>query len=436
DAGGRVRLPAQADRRGGARGPARARPRRGDGDRPADGGARGRHRGAAAARRVLARRPPRPHAAGERDPVVHGGGPVEPGDRRQAGDRRRDREEPRALHLPQARRRRPDGRGRHRAARRDLPVTPRLPMSQHRPGPGLMRGLVDRDGEVALLLDVIQLTAAGTGLVPLAAEVARLITDATATAVCFVHVLDDTEGSLTLAGATPPFDRQVGRVRLPLGVGISGWVAKHRTPVVLPEGKESDPRYLPIPELRGTDFVSMASIPMEIDPGGLVGVLNVHTVERREFLPRDVELLRVIGRLVAGALNQARLHRRLAARERMHERFVERVIATQEAEHRRMAGDIHGGISQRLIGLSYHPDAASHAAGGGDTAEVTAQLAQARTLLGLALDEARSAIGGLRPPVLDDLGLAGGLASLARSTPQIETEVELADHRLPEHVEI
>jgi two-component system NarL family sensor kinase len=315
-------------------------------------------------------------------------------------------------------------------------MTQRLPMAQHRHGPGLVRGLVDRDGEVALLLDVIHLTATGPEVEPLAAEVARLITDATATDVCFVHVLDDTDGALTLAGATPPFDQQVGRVHLPLGVGVSGWVAKHRTPAVLPEGKGSDPRYVPIPELRGEDFVSMASIPMEIDPGGLVGVLNVHTVQRREFLPRDVELLRVIGRLVAGALNQARLHRRLAARERMHERFVEQVIATQEAEHRRMAGDIHDGISQRLISLSYHLDAASHAAGGGDPAEVAAQLAQARDLLGLALDEARSAIGGLRPPVLDDLGLAGGLASLARSTPQIETEVELADHRLPEHVEI
>jgi signal transduction histidine kinase len=309
-------------------------------------------------------------------------------------------------------------------------------MAQHRHGPGLVRGLVDRDGEVALLLDVIHLTATGPEVEPLAAGVARLITDATATDVCFVHVLDDTENSLTLAGATPPFDQQVGRVRLPLGVGVSGWVAQHRTPVVLPDGKASDPRYVPIAELRGTDFVSMASIPMEIDPGGLVGVLNVHTVQRREFLPRDVELLRVIGRLVAGALNQARLHRRLAARERMHERFVEQVIATQEAERRRMAGDIHDGISQRLISLSYHLDAASRAGSGGDPGEVATQLAQARDLLGLALDEARAAIGGLRPPVLDDLGLAGGLASLARSTPQVETEVDLADHRLPEHVEI
>ena len=38
--------------------------------------------------------------------------------------------------------------------------------------------------------------------------------------------------------------------------------------------------------------------------------------------------------------------------------------------------------------------------------------------------------------MLDDLGLAGGLASLARSIPQIEIEVDLADTRLPEHIEL
>lgn len=310
--------------------------------------------------------------------------------------------------------------------------------SPARPGavaPGQVRGLVAPDAEVGLLLDIIQLTATGPEVEPLAAAVARMITEATATDVCFVHLLDDTERSLTLTGATPPFDEQVGQVQLPLGMGVSGWVASHRTPVVISEGKEADPRYLPIPALRGADFTSMASIPMEIDPGGLVGVLNVHTVERREFTARDVELLRVIGRLVAGALNQARLHRRLAARERTHERFVEQVIATQEAERRRMSGDIHDGISQRLISLSYHLDAASHAVVD-DPGEVAAQLTQARELLNLALDEARSAISGLRPPILDDLGLAGGLASLARSTPQLDLDVDLADHRLPEHVEI
>jgi signal transduction histidine kinase len=249
-----------------------------------------------------------------------------------------------------------------------------------------------------------------------------------------VHVLDDSDRSLTLAGATPPFDQEVGKIRLPLGQGISGWVASHREPVVITQDKESDPRYMPFESLRGRDFTSMVSVPMETDPGGLVGVLNVHTVDRREFAGRDVELLLVIGRLIAGALHQARLHRQLVARERAHENFVEQVIEAQELERRRLAGDIHDGISQRLVTLSYRLDAASRSFDDPDA--VAEQLGKARELVDLTLQEARAAIGGLRPPVLDDLGLAGGLASLARSIPQIGIDLDLAETRVPDHIEI
>jgi signal transduction histidine kinase len=304
-----------------------------------------------------------------------------------------------------------------------------------RVGPKAVHGLVDADRELALLRDLIQAASSGPGVEPLAAAAARMITSATATDVCFVHVLDDSDRSLTLAGATPPFDGEVGKIRLPLGSGISGWVASHREPVVISHDKESDPRYLPFESLRGSEFTSMVSVPMETDPGGLVGVLNVHTVERREFTAGDVEVLLVIGRLIAGALHQARLHRQLVARERAHENFVEQVIEAQEIERRRLASDIHDGISQRLITLSYRLDAAAQAVAD-NPAEVSEQLDKARELVGLTLQEARAAIGGLRPPVLDDLGLAGGLASLARSIPQIDLEVDLADHRLPEHIEI
>ena len=98
---------------------------------------------------------------------------------------------------------------------------------------------------------------------PLATSVARLIVEATATDVCFVHVLDDNGGALTLMGATPPFDRQVGRIRLPVGEGVSGWVASHRTPAVIAAGKEADPRYRYFPELGGQAYTSMVSVPME-----------------------------------------------------------------------------------------------------------------------------------------------------------------------------
>jgi two-component system NarL family sensor kinase len=304
-------------------------------------------------------------------------------------------------------------------------------------------GLADPERENALLTGIIEAISAGPELGPLAASVARLIVAATATDICFVHVLDDSDGALTLAGATPPFDRQVGRVRLALGEGVSGWVASHHRPAVIAEHKEEDPRYRYFPELGGPGYTSMASVPMESRPAGLVGVLNVHTRQRRDFTDRDVRLLTSIGSLVAGAMHQARLHRRLAAREQAAERFAEQVIAAQEAERRRLAGDIHDGITQRLVSVAFHLDAAVAAIGGedafaagGEDAFAASELRRARELTDLTLDEAHAAIWGLRPPVLEDLGLADGLASLARSIAQVPVTVTGADCRLPEHVEI
>jgi len=295
-------------------------------------------------------------------------------------------------------------------------------------------GLADCERENALLVGIIEAISAGPGLGPLAAGVARLIVEATATDLCFVHVLDDNGGSLTLAGATPPFDRHVGRIRLPLGEGVTGWVASNRAPVIIADNKHADPRYRYFPELGGDAYTSMASVPMASGPAGLVGVLNVHTRQRREFTERDVRLLTSIGSLVAGAMHQARLHRQLAARERAAEQFAEQVIAAQESERRRLAADIHDAITQRLVSLSFHLDAASAMTGGSGAA--AAEVTRARELADLALDEARAAIAHLRPPVLDDLGLADGLRSLARSCAQLDVRVDAADCRLPDHVEI
>lgn len=297
-------------------------------------------------------------------------------------------------------------------------------------------GLADPERENAVLLAIIEATASGPDPESRAAAVAQVITDATATDVCFVHVLDDSERSLTLLGATPPFDAEVGSVHLPLGQGVSGWVASHREPVVIVENKESDPRYVPIPSLRGQEFTSMVSVPMISAPWGLAGVLNVHTRARHDFDDRDVRLLLAIGRLLAGAVHQARMHRRLAVRERAHERFAEQIVAAQEVERSRLARDIHDGISQRLVSLSYHLDAALTHIDRADPGPARAAIDTACGLVDTTLGEARTAIGALRPPVLDDLGLAGALAALARDLPGVTTSLALDDVDLPDHVEI
>ncbi|MDQ4094064.1 MAG: GAF domain-containing sensor histidine kinase [Actinomycetota bacterium] len=295
-------------------------------------------------------------------------------------------------------------------------------------------GLADADSDAQLLHRVIGILSAGLDLDVVVQRVADLITATTSTDVCFVHLLDKPRGRLQLRGATPPFDQFAGRIEVPVGDGVTGWVAAHCAPAVITDNKRADPRYLYIPELRGEDFTSMASVPMITRPGDLVGVLNVHTHDRREFTKADVELLGTVAGLMAGAIENASLHRKLAEREEAMERFAEQIVLLQETERRRLAGEIHDGISQRIVSLSFHLSAAADAVAA-DPAGAADQIARAQELAAGALDETRQAIAGLRPPVLDDLGLAASLESLVRSTPLPDVQVDTVSTSLPEHVE-
>jgi two-component system NarL family sensor kinase len=264
--------------------------------------------------------------------------------------------------------------------------------------------------------------------------VATLVTETTGTDVCFVHLLDERGRKLQLRGATPPFDGLVGKIELVVGEGVAGWVADHGEPAVIVDDKTADPRYRYIPALRGEEYTSMVSVPVVTPMGHLVGVLNVHTKLRREFGTADVELLRSVAGLVAGAIENARLHARLAEREEALERFAERMVEWQEQESRRLAGEIHDGISQRIVSLFFHLSAAADAIE--DAPDIAAeQVARAQELAVAALDETRSAIAGLRPPVLDDLGLAASLESLGHSFPGVNVEVQAAECKMAEHVE-
>ncbi|MEA2686203.1 MAG: two-component system, NarL family, sensor kinase, partial [Actinomycetota bacterium] len=259
---------------------------------------------------------------------------------------------------------------------------------------------------------------------------------ATGSDVCFVHLLDEERSCVVLAGATPPFDEQIGKVELRLGQGIAGWVALHAEPAVVPD-KWQDERYRYIPALRGEDYASMVSVPMLIPRGKrVIGVLNVHSKAPRDYGSYDLALLTQVANLMARAIENARLYQRLAEREEMLEGFATRTIEAQEHERRRLAGEIHDGISQRLISLWYHLLAAEDGARAADVVVVQRELDVAKELATAALEDARGAIVGLRPTTLDDLGLGPSLESLARSLPVTEVAVEVEAVTLPPHVEV
>ncbi|GAB2844964.1 hypothetical protein GCM10022221_50340 [Actinocorallia aurea] len=127
------------------------------------------------------------------------------------------------------------------------------------------------------------------------------------------------------------------------------------------------------------------------------------------------------------------------------EEFAERAIEAQEAERARLAREIHDGIAQRLASVGFHLSAALGALpahGGPSVREARRQIEAARELTGRAFTETRAAIAGLRPPVLDDLGLSAALAALAREAsarrPSLDITVTVSgelDAPLPDHLQ-
>lgn len=270
-----------------------------------------------------------------------------------------------------------------------------------------------------------------------------LVIEATRADACFVHFYEEERNRLVLRAASDPYKEAVGRVTLELGEGVSGWVALHREPAVIPENKWDDPRYKYIPALGGELYTSMLSVPLVSTGGRLVGVVNVHTERRRVFSESDVSFLSHVASLVAVAIEHAELFRRLGEKEADLQAMVAKTIQAQEEERRRVAAEIHDGVTQQLISIWYRVHACDRLVGN-DPDGASDELEAAKTLIDEALAEARVAIYDLRPATLDDLGLGPSLEALVGRTfehggegEDVETDIRTRiEVPVPQHLEI
>lgn len=278
--------------------------------------------------------------------------------------------------------------------------------------------------ENRLLHRVIETISSSLDLDVILRETIALVREATRGEAVFLHLWNPERRRLTLRAASDGFEDVVGRVTLRMGEGIAGWVAEHREVVIIPEDKFADPRYKYIPELRGKEFTSLLSVPLVSRSGKLVGAFNVHGRERRDFSEGDVEFLRSTSSLVAAAIEHANVFRALEEKEAALADLVRRTIEAQEEERRRIAAEIHDGVTQQLVSAWYRLQAVRRALPQ-DLARAQGELERAQEMVDGALEEARWAIQDLRPMTLDDLGLAASIRALVARSLEDDTEREV-----------
>lgn len=119
--------------------------------------------------------------------------------------------------------------------------------------------------------------------------------------------------------------------------------------------------------------------------------------------------------------------------------LVHQTIKVQEEERRRVATEIHDGVTQQLVSIWFRVHACQRLLERGDVVIAASELAAIKQAIDETLAETRNAIYNLRPATLDDLGLVPALLEFA-SRFQAETGIACSVEapgvgRLPAHLE-
>lgn len=143
---------------------------------------------------------------------------------------------------------------------------------------------------------------------------------------------------------------------------------------------------------------------------GLSRLEDIADEEDREACRLHLEMMGATADRITREREMAHLLAALEEREQRLEFVVGRLFSAQEEERIRVSHELHDGVAQTAAALARFLEGGSEASGRDLPAGERSKLAAiARELVG----ELRAVIRGLRPTILDDLGLEAGLQSLA-----------------------
>lgn len=138
----------------------------------------------------------------------------------------------------------------------------------------------------------------------------------------------------------------------------------------------------------------------------------------------NLAVLQTLARQLVIAVENARLYERVQEKEELRGELLERVVAAQEEERKRLARELHDQTGQTLTGLAM----GLHSVGAMVQTNPTLAAQRVQELERVsasAVDDLRQMIADLRPSQLDDLGLVPALREMAntlaaRSQMQVE----------------
>jgi signal transduction protein with GAF and PtsI domain len=116
---------------------------------------------------------------------------------------------------------------------------------------------------------------------------------------CLVYLIDQEE--LVLCASNTPHPSTIGKLRLRLDEGLTGWVARERRMLFIPREAYKDPRFKYFGELQEDTYEAFLSVPV-ISRNKVVGVINVQHRSPHSHTGGEMEVLTTVGEQVGCVL--------------------------------------------------------------------------------------------------------------------------------------
>jgi uroporphyrinogen-III synthase len=121
---------------------------------------------------------------------------------------------------------------------------------------------------------------------------------------CLIYLIDNDE--LVLCASNTPHPATIGKLRLRMSEGLTGWVARERRLLAISREAYRDPRFKSFRELPEDTFEAFLSAPV-IARNRVVGVINVQHRLPHQHTGSEMELLTTVGEQVGCLLVLARM---------------------------------------------------------------------------------------------------------------------------------
>ena len=163
-----------------------------------------------------------------------------------------------------------------------------------------------QNAQVALLHRISNIVSSDQDIEAILQEMVSLAMNVTHSDACLVYLIDHATDEIVLRASQLPHDAEIGRVRLKMGEGITGWVAAHNSVVALPRHASSDARFKAFTSLQEDTYEAFLSVPL-VDSGLIIGVINVQHREPHPHSSDEVALLTFIGEQMGGIIARTKL---------------------------------------------------------------------------------------------------------------------------------